>query len=93
MKSCDTTVHECVLTVLLNACVYGGAGKLSLLSMVRILRDVAHGMAFLEHNHWVHADLATRNLLVGANTTVLCVGVSGVNTSVLCIGVCVLSTM
>eukprot|EP00041_Stephanoeca_diplocostata_P021051 m.483255 g.483255 ORF g.483255 m.483255 type:complete len:792 (+) comp21724_c0_seq1:268-2643(+) len=45
-------------------------GRLSLLSMVRILRDVAHGMAFLEHHHWVHADLATRNLLVGADMTV-----------------------
>jgi serine/threonine protein kinase len=35
-----------------------------------MLKDVCDGMHFMETNHWVHGDLATRNLLIGDKGTV-----------------------
>jgi hypothetical protein len=35
-----------------------------------MLKDVCDGMAFMEDVHWVHGDLAARNMLMGANKVV-----------------------
>ena len=35
-----------------------------------MLSDIAEGMMFMESVHWVHGDLAARNLLMGANKVV-----------------------
>jgi len=38
---------------------------ITLLTQTRMACDIAKGMAFLEEQHWCHADLASRNCLVG----------------------------
>ena len=42
----------------------------TLQQLAQMLSDIAEGMAFMESVHWVHGDLAARNLLMGANKVV-----------------------
>ena len=44
--------------------------NLPLNQLTQVLADVCCGMAFLQGEHWIHADLAARNLLVGAEQAV-----------------------
>lgn len=40
-----------------------------------MLQDVSNGMAYMESRHWVHGDLAARNLLMeaeGSMTVKIC---------------------
>ena len=46
-------------------------GKNSTLQqLAQMLSDIAEGMKFMESVHWVHGDLAARNLLMGGNKVV-----------------------
>lgn len=42
----------------------------TLQQLAQMLSDIAEGMMFMESVHWVHGDLAARNLLMGANKVV-----------------------
>ena len=42
----------------------------SLQQSIRLIRDAVRGMAYMEGIHWVHGDLAARNLLIGEKDVV-----------------------
>ena len=44
--------------------------KTTLQTCVKYMRDIASAMAFMEREHWVHGDLAARNLLLGGKDLV-----------------------
>jgi len=46
-------------------------GKNATLNQItQMLADIANGMCFMEEAHWIHGDLAARNLLIGARQEV-----------------------
>ena len=67
----------CVMSYVSKVCEYLQGGSLldhlrtregrsaTLQTPVKFMRDIASGMAFMERGHWVHGDLAARNLLLG----------------------------